>query len=64
MPKAKQPVKTPPTFKEYLGQFEPNVLQGAVVQLEGSIGWSLLRAFLKQRQREFEVASLDLSGHT
>ncbi len=64
MPKAKTLAKTPLTFKEYLEQFEPTVLQGAVLQLEGSIAWSLLQAFLRQRQREFEVASLDLMGHT
>lgn len=64
MPKVKPPVKTLPTFKEFLDKFEPRVLQGAVSSLEGSIAWELMRAFLIQRQREFEIASLDLAGHT
>lgn len=64
MPKAKQPVVTPLTFKEHLEKFEPSSLQGAVVQLDGSLAWDLMKSFLKLRQREFEVASLDLAGHT
>lgn len=64
MRKANQRVVTVLTFKEYLEKFEPTVLQGAVIQLDGSIGWGLLKAFLKQRQREFEIASLDLAGHS
>lgn len=64
MPKAKHPANTLPTFKDFLEKFEPRVLQGAVSQLNDSIAWELMRAFLKVRQREFEIASLDLSGHT
>lgn len=64
MPKAKPPVKTPLTFKDYLEKFETTALQSAVTQLEGSIAWAVMQAFLKQRQREFEIASLDLAGHT
>lgn len=64
MPKAKQQAATHRTFKEYLEKFEPRVLQGAVSQLDTSIAWELMKAFLKQRQREFEIASLDLAGHT
>src|SRR5260370_106430 len=64
MHKVKPLEKTPLTFKQYLEQFEPTVLQGAVIQLEGAICWALLQAFLKQRQREFEIASLDLMGHS
>ncbi len=64
MPKVNQPVRTPQTFKAYLETYEPTVLHGALVQLEGSIAWELLQSFLRQRQREFEIASLDLMGHT
>lgn len=64
MRKARAQAKQPLTFKEYLEQFEPTVVQGAIIQLEGSIAWSLLQAFLRQRQKEFEVAALDLMGHS
>lgn len=64
MPKAKPPAKTLPTFKDFLEKFDSKTLQGAVIQLEGSIAWELMRAFLKLKQREFEIASLDLAGHT
>ncbi len=64
MPKQKTQLKTPLTFKAYLEQFDSKVLVGAISQLEGSIAWSLLQAFLRQRQREFEIASLDLMGHS
>ncbi len=63
MPRAKLPVKTPLTFKEYLEKFEPKVLQGAVVQLNDSIAWELMRGYLRLKQREFEVAALDLACH-
>ncbi len=64
MPKAKPPVKTPPTFKEFLDKFDAKTLHGAVASLDGSIAWELMRAFLKLNQRSFEIASLDLVGHT
>lgn len=64
MRKARVPASQLLTFKEYLDKFEPTVLQGAVVQLEGSIAWQLMTAFLKLRQRQFEVASLDFAGHS
>lgn len=56
--------QTNQSFPEFLKKFEPRVLQGAVSQLNDSLAWELMKAFLKQRQREFEIASLDLSGHT
>jgi hypothetical protein len=64
MPKAKQQAAIHRTFKEFLENYDSKTLQSAVIQLEASIGWELLKAFLKQRQREFEIASLDLAGHT
>ncbi len=64
MRKARVQESLPQTFKEYLEKFDPTVLQSAVLQLNDSIAWSLMKAFLKQRQREFEVASLDLAGHS
>ena len=51
------------TFKEYLDGFESTVLQTAVVQLNDTIAWELLKSYLKLRQREFEIASLDLVKH-
>lgn len=64
MRKARVQAATLPTFKEYLAKFEPRVLQGAVAGLNGSIAWELMKAFIKLRQREFEIASLDLAGHS
>ena len=64
MRKAKQAVVTPLTFKEYLDKFDSKTLQGAVASLDGSIAWELMRSFLKLRQREFEIASLDFTGHS
>lgn len=60
----KQAVKNSLTFQDYLAKFDPKTLQSAVAQLNDSIGWELVRSYLKLRQREFEVASLDLTGHT
>ncbi len=64
MPKAKPLAVTPPTFKDFLDKFDSKTLQAAVNGLDGSVSWGLMRAYLKLRQREFEVASLDLIGHT
>lgn len=64
MPKAKQLDQIPPTFKDFLEKFEPTALQAAVGQLEGSISWELMRAFLRTNQRLYEVAALDLVKHS
>lgn len=64
MRKPRVPAATHQTFKEFLEKYDPKTLQSAVIQLNSSIGWELLRSFLRQRQREFEIASLDLTGHT
>jgi hypothetical protein len=64
MPKAKPPVSTRPTFKELLEKYDSKQLQAAVVGLNDSLPWDLMKAFLKIRQREFEIASLDLVGHS
>lgn len=52
------------TFKEYLDSYPGTTLQSAVIQLNDSIGWGMLQAFVKLRQREFEVAALDLVKHS
>lgn len=58
--------KTPPnlTLQEHLSKYDTKVLQGALQQLEDSLFWDIFKAYLKHRQREFEVASLDLACHT
>lgn len=64
MHKARALVATPPTFKDFLDKYPPEVLHAAVNGLQDSISWELMRAFLRTNQRAFEVASLDLMGHS
>lgn len=52
------------SLAEHLSKYPTTVLQKGLEEMDRSIFWDIFRAFLKQRQREFEVASLDLAGHT
>lgn len=56
----KPPVRTELSFQDYLKSFPGSTIQSAVVQLNDSIAWALLKSYLKVKQREFEVVSLDL----
>jgi len=52
------------SLADHLSKYEPSVLQKALVELDNSFIWTIFKAYLKVRQREFEVASLDFAGHT
>lgn len=52
------------SLNDFLSQYDSVTLQTALQSVEGSIGWELLQSFLRTRQREFEIAALDLMGHT
>lgn len=64
MHKARVQVVTPPTFKQFLDSYPAASLQGAVANLDGSVAWEVMKAFLKLNQRAYEVAALDLAGHS
>lgn len=68
MPRPKQPKKQQKrNLKEFIEGYDKQILYGALETFKTSTGWDVLRAFLQQRQREFEVAALDLirsNGHT
>lgn len=51
------------TFQEYLAKYPGTTLQSAAVQINDSIGWALLQSYIRLRQREFEIAALDLIKH-
>lgn len=52
------------SLAEHLNKYESTVLQKALEEMDRSLFWDVFRAFLKVRQREFEIASLDFAGHT
>jgi len=52
------------SLTDHLNKYESSVLIKASEEMERSLFWDVFRSFLKVRQREFEVASLDLAGHT
>lgn len=60
MRKLKAQVKTPLTIKQFLDSYDYKTLQGALSTIHNSFAWELLRSYFKLKQREFEVASLDL----
>lgn len=49
---------------DHLSKYEPTVLQKALEEMDRSLFWEVFQSYLKVRQREFEIASLDLVGHT
>lgn len=57
MPKQKKNL----SLKDYLDKYESKSLQAALNGLEDSLAWDILKSFIKLKQREFEVAALDLS---
>ncbi len=64
MPKLKKQPNPSLTIEEFLRNYEPRVLAGALQSLESSMGWEVFKAFLKAKQREYEVAALDLTCYT
>lgn len=58
------PVAKPTTLSEYLATYDSPAVRAALQSMEGSLAWDIFRAYLKVRQREFEVAALDLLCHT
>lgn len=65
MPK---PRKTKPqtnlSLEDYLKTYDYKTLSAAINGLNDSLAWNMMRGYLKLRQREFEIAALDLAGHT
>lgn len=61
MHKLKQPSKIVlPTLKDYLNTYDSVTLIALINAMEDSRAWDIFRAYIKLRQREFEVAALDL----
>jgi hypothetical protein len=52
--------QTTPTLKEYLDQYDSVTLIAIINAMEDSRAWDVFRAYIKLRQREFEVVALDL----
>jgi hypothetical protein len=48
------------SLKDYLGTYSVETITGAASILENSLVWDIFRSYLRLRQREFEVAALDL----
>ena len=61
MPKPKKAKKT--DLKEFLEGYDYKVLHGAINGLQDGMAWDLLSAFLRAKQRQYEIASLDLVRH-
>lgn len=59
MPRPKKNKKT--TIEEFFHNYDTPSLVAILGTLPGNVAWELLSAFLSQRQREFEVAALDLA---
>lgn len=64
MPKLKKLPKPSLSLSEFLANYDYQTLHAATVGLQDSFAWDLLKAYLKVRQREFEIAALDLAGHS
>src|SRR2546430_658224 len=63
MPRGKQlkSKKTPSlTLEKFVSDYDQQSLLGALNSLQDSMAWELLSSFLAKKQREFEVAALDL----
>lgn len=57
--------KTP--LETYLNAYDSDSLSAMITSMGDSLAWQIFSAYLRKRQREFEVAALDLScqdGHT
>lgn len=50
------------SLEEYINNYDRKSLIAAAQTIQNSFAWNLLKAFLKLKQREMEVASLDLVG--
>ena len=48
-------------LEDYLNNYDKDSIAGALASLQDGFAWKVFSAFLRQKQREFEVAALDLS---
>lgn len=65
MPRRKQLQKqSPKTLKDFVQGYDSKSLTAVMETLHNSLAWEMFSAYLRVRQREFEVASLDLVGHS
>ncbi len=60
MNKRKKPQSQNLSLNDYLAQYDNPTLQVILQSFETTVAWEVFKAYLKIRQREFEVASLDL----
>lgn len=66
MKQRRKTAKTP-SLSQLLHEFDPIQLNGALRGLESSVGWKVFQAYTRIKQREFEIAALDLvrsNSHT
>lgn len=61
MRKLKAPEKKHLTLKDHLEQYDGASLKAMLQELQNSHSWEVFAAFLSIRQREFEIAALDLA---
>lgn len=59
-----KPSLSPKTLKEFLQGYDSKAITGVMETMHNSLAWEMFSAYLRVRQREFEVASLDMVGHS
>lgn len=57
----KTPEVTKVSLEEFLAKYDKESIAAALNTLHDSFAWEVFRAYLRLKQREFEVAALDLS---
>jgi hypothetical protein len=48
------------TLQEFLRQYDPVTLNGVLRSFDSGTGWGVMKAYIKQVQRTYEVDALDL----